>query len=168
MREQFNAMKARWENEKNSIGKVQKLREEIEHMGGEIAEAERNYDLNRAAELKYGKLPQLQKELAEQEKIAEEAKSDSTLLRDKVTEEEIARIVARIWMIRSTSASSVRMRRSKRSARPSCAAVPASRTRTGRSARSSSSARRALARLSWPRRWRRRCLTMKRTWFVST
>ena len=95
MREQFNAMKARWENEKNSIGKVQKLREEIEHMGGEVAEAERNYDLNRAAELKYGKLPQLQKELAEQEKIAEEAKSDSTLLRDKVTEEEIARIVAR-------------------------------------------------------------------------
>ena len=95
MREQFNAMKARWENEKNSIGKVQKLREEIEHMGGEIAEAERNYDLNRAAELKNGKLPQLQKELAEQEKIAEEAKSDSTLLRDKVTEEEIARIVAR-------------------------------------------------------------------------
>ena len=95
MREQFNAMKARWENEKNSIGKVQKLREEIEHMGGEIAEAERNYDLNRAAELKYGKLPQLQKELAEQEKIAEEAKRDSTLLRDKVTEEEIARIVAR-------------------------------------------------------------------------
>ena len=95
MREQFNAMKARWENEKNSIGKVQKLREEIEHMGGEIAEAERNYDLNRAAELKYGKLPQLQTELAEQEKIAEEAKSDSTLLRDKVTEEEIARIVAR-------------------------------------------------------------------------
>ena len=95
MREQFNAMKARWENEENSIGKVQKLREEIEHMGGEIAEAERNYDLNRAAELKYGKLPQLQKELAEQEKIAEEAKSDSTLLRDKVTEEEIARIVAR-------------------------------------------------------------------------
>ena len=95
MREQFNAMKARWENEKNSIGKVQKLREEIEHMGGEIAEAERKYDLNRAAELKYGKLPQLQKELAEQEKIAEETKSDSTLLRDKVTEEEIARIVAR-------------------------------------------------------------------------
>lgn len=93
MREQFNAMKARWENEKNSIGKVQKLREEIEHMGGEIAEAERNYDLNRAAELKYGKLPQLQKELAEQEKIAEEAKSDSTLLRDKVTEEEIAALL---------------------------------------------------------------------------
>ncbi|MED9822021.1 MAG: ATP-dependent chaperone ClpB [Christensenellales bacterium] len=95
MRENFSSMQARWENEKNSIGKVQKLREEIEHLGGEIAEAERSYDLNRAAELKYGKLPQLQKELAEQEKLAEEAKSDSTLLRDKVTEEEIARIVAR-------------------------------------------------------------------------
>ena len=95
MREQFSSMKARWENEKNAIGTVQKLREEIEHIGGEIAEAERKYDLNRAAELKYGKLPQLQKELAEQEKLAEEAKSDSTLLRDKVTEEEIARIVAR-------------------------------------------------------------------------
>ena len=95
MRETFNSMKARWENEKDSIGKVQKLREEIEHLGGEIAEAERTYDLNRAAELKYGRLPQLQKELAEQEKLAEEAKSDNTLLRDKVSEEEIARIVAR-------------------------------------------------------------------------
>ena len=95
MRESFSAMKTRWENEKDSIGKVQRLREEIEHLGGEIAEAERTYDLNRAAELKYGKLPQLQKELIEQEKLAEEAKSDRTLLRDKVSEEEIAKIVAR-------------------------------------------------------------------------
>jgi len=95
MRESFSSMQARWENEKNAIGRVQKLREEIEHLGGEIAEAERSYDLNRAAELKYGRLPQLQKELEEQEKLAEEAKSDSTLLRDKVSEEEIARIVAR-------------------------------------------------------------------------
>ena len=95
MRESFSSMQARWENEKNSIGKVQKLREEIEHLGAEIAEAERSYNLNRAAELKYGKLPQLQKELAEQEKLAEEAKSENTLLRDKVSEEEIARIVAR-------------------------------------------------------------------------
>ena len=95
MRDTFSSMQARWENEKNSIGKVQKLREEIEHLGGEIAEAERNYNLNLAAELKYGKLPQLQKELAEQEKLAEEAKSENTLLRDKVSEEEIARIVAR-------------------------------------------------------------------------
>ena len=96
MRDQFNSMKARWENEKNSIGKVQKLREEIEKIGAEIADAERKYDLNRAAELKYGKLPSLQNELAEQEKLADEAKNGaSSLLRDKVTEEEIARIVAR-------------------------------------------------------------------------
>ena len=95
MREQFNSMRARWENEKNAIGKVQKLREEIEQVGGEIAAAERSYDLNKAAELKYGKLPQLQAELAEQEKFAEEAKDSSSLVRDKVTEEEIARIIAR-------------------------------------------------------------------------
>ena len=95
MRETFSSMQARWENEKSSIGRVQKLREEIEQLGVEIAEAERSYDLNRAAELKYGRLPQLQKDLAEQEKLAEEAKSENTLLRDKVSEEEIARIVAR-------------------------------------------------------------------------
>ena len=95
MRETFSSMQARWENEKSSIGRVQKLREEIEQLGVEIAEAERSYNLNRAAELKYGRLPQLQKELAEQEKLAEEAKSENTLLRDKVSEEEIARIVAR-------------------------------------------------------------------------
>ncbi len=95
MREQFNAMKARWENEKNAIGKVQKLREEIEQINADIEKAERDYDLNRAAELKYGKLPALQKELAEEEKIAEAAEKDTTLLRDKVTEEEIARIVGR-------------------------------------------------------------------------
>lgn len=95
MRERFSSMKARWENEKNAIGRVQKLREEIEHIGAEISEAELSYDLSRAAELKYGRLPQLQKELAEQEKFAEDARSESTLLRDRVTEEEIARIVAR-------------------------------------------------------------------------
>ncbi len=95
MRDTFSSMQARWENEKNAIGRVQKLREDIEQLGSEIAEAERRYDLNRAAELKYGRLPQLQRELAEQEKLAASAQSDSTLLRDKVTEEEIARIVAR-------------------------------------------------------------------------
>ena len=63
MREEFSAMSARWENEKSAIGKVQHLREEIEQVNGEIARAEREYDLNRAAELKYGRLPALQKEL---------------------------------------------------------------------------------------------------------
>ncbi len=95
LREKFKAMKSKWENEKSAITKVQKLREEIEKIGGEIEKAERNYDLNHAAELKYGKLPQLQKELEEEEKLAEDAEKNSTLLRDKVTDEEIAKIIAR-------------------------------------------------------------------------
>ncbi len=94
-RETFNTMKAKWENEKNAIAKVQKLREDIERTNAEIEKAEHTYDLNRAAELKYGELPKLQKELAEEEAIAEKNKSGDSLLRDKVTEEEIARIVAR-------------------------------------------------------------------------
>ena len=94
LQDNFRSMKARWENEKNSIGKVQTLREQIEQTNAAIEKAQREYDLNKAAELKYGRLPQLQKELAEQEKLAAEKKED-TLLRDRVTEEEIARIVAR-------------------------------------------------------------------------
>ena len=95
MREEFSAMSARWENEKSAIGKVQHLREEIEQVNGEIARAEREYDLNRAAELKYGRLPALQKELEQEEARAAAAEKDSTLLHDRVTEEEIARIVGR-------------------------------------------------------------------------
>ena len=94
-REQFNAMKARWENEKNAIQKVQKLREEIEQVNAEIAQAERAYDLGRAAELKYGRLPDLQGKLAMEEENAERAENDESLLRDKVTDDEIARIVSR-------------------------------------------------------------------------
>lgn len=75
-------------------GKVQKLREEIEKVALEIEKAERNYELNRAAELKYGKLPELQKELEEEEKISEKSKEDG-LLRNKVTEDEIAKIISR-------------------------------------------------------------------------
>ena len=95
MREQFNEMKARWENEKDSIGKVQKLREEIEAVGLEIERAERDYDLNKAAELKYGRLPVLKKELEEAEAHEGKAQKGDSLLRDAVTDEEIARIVAR-------------------------------------------------------------------------
>ncbi|MBQ1771833.1 MAG: ATP-dependent chaperone ClpB [Clostridia bacterium] len=93
LKDTFHEMKARWENEKASIGKVQQLREQIEKVSNEIVSAENAYDLNRAAELKYGELPKLQKQLQE-----EEAKADTrehTLLRDAVTEEEIAEIVAR-------------------------------------------------------------------------
>ena len=95
MREEFNEMKAKWENEKSEIEKVQKLREELEEINAEIERAERNYDLTKAAELKYGKLPEIQKTLDEEEILAEKAGADNTLLRDKVTEEEIARIIAR-------------------------------------------------------------------------
>ncbi len=95
LREQFSQMKAKWENERTSISKVQKLREDIEAMNADIERAERDYDLTRAAELKYGKLPALQKALAEQEALAEQTESQSSLLRDRVTEEEIARIVGR-------------------------------------------------------------------------
>ncbi|MBP3923320.1 MAG: ATP-dependent chaperone ClpB [Ruminiclostridium sp.] len=94
MREQFNEMKAKWENEKSAISKVQKLREEIEATNSLIEQAERSYDLNKVAELRYGKLPGLLKELQTEEEKAETSKS-TTFLRDKVTEEEIAKIICR-------------------------------------------------------------------------
>ncbi len=94
LREQFSEMTAQWENEKNAIGRVQKLREELEQVNADIVTAERNYDLNKAAELKYGLLPKLQQQLKEQEEHAA-AQEKATYLRDKVTEEEIARIVGR-------------------------------------------------------------------------
>ena len=88
-------MKPPWDNEKYNISNIKKIREEIETINARIEKAEREYDLNKAAELKYGKLPQLQKELQEEEKLVEENQKKNTLLRDKVTEEEIAKIVGR-------------------------------------------------------------------------
>lgn len=95
MREEFNSLKVKWDNEKNAIHKVQELRKQLEEVNAEIEAAERSYDLNRAAELKYGKLPGIQRKLEEEERIAEESKNKNSLLRDKVTEEEIARIIER-------------------------------------------------------------------------
>ncbi len=95
LREQFNAMKAKWENEKNDISAVQKLREEIEAVSGQIEQAEREYDLNKAAELKYGRLPQLKNKLSELEAQAEHDLEGARLLRDRVNEDEIAKIVCR-------------------------------------------------------------------------
>ena len=95
MREHFNSLKAKWDNEKASIGKVQKLREQLEQLNADIERAEQAYDLNKAAELKYGKLPDLQRKLVEEEKHTQEKEQRNSLLRDKVTEEEIARIVER-------------------------------------------------------------------------
>ena len=93
-REQFATLKARWETEKDAIKRVQSLREEMEKCNAEMEQAERSYDLNRAAELKYGRLPKLQEELSAAEAEMEKGKAEG-LLRDRVTEEEIARIVAR-------------------------------------------------------------------------
>ena len=93
--DKFNSLKAKWESEKEAISKVQKLREEIESVNAEIEKAERNYELNKAAELKYGKLPGLQEELKKAEEIAENKENTDNLLRNKITEEEIAKIIAR-------------------------------------------------------------------------
>ena len=95
LREQFAEMKSKLDLEKNKITRVQQLREQIEQTNAEIAKAENSYDLNRAAELKYGTLPKLQAELEQEEKKAEENKSEAHFLRDRVTEEEIAKIVAK-------------------------------------------------------------------------
>ena len=94
MRDEFNAGKAKWENEKNAIGKVQKLREELEQANAQLEKAQREYDLEKAAQLQYGTIPALQKQLQEEEAIAA-GRKENQLLRDKVTEEEIARIVER-------------------------------------------------------------------------
>ncbi len=95
LKESFAAMKAKWENEKASIGKGQKIREEIEQVNAEIERAQNAYDLSRAAELKYGRLPALQKQLEEEEAREQKGENTRTLLRDCVDEEEIARIVSR-------------------------------------------------------------------------
>ena len=94
LKTKFDSMKAKWENEKQAISKVQKLREKIEQVNSQIEKAERNYELNKAAELKYGKLPNLQKELEKEEELSEKGKEDG-LLRNKVTEDEITKIISR-------------------------------------------------------------------------
>jgi ATP-dependent Clp protease ATP-binding subunit ClpB len=95
LRDEFTQMKARLENEKEGAEKLRKLREEIENTTAEIAEAQRQYNLDKAAELQYGKLPTLKKSLEEAEAEAQVGGKSDKLVRDKVTDEEIARIVAR-------------------------------------------------------------------------
>ncbi|MGI6679156.1 MAG: ATP-dependent chaperone ClpB [Dehalobacterium sp.] len=95
LKEKMSSMKAQWENEKQAIQRVSKLREEIEQIHQSIEKAEREYDLNKAAELKYGRLPELEKALMEEEKKFASAKDTSSLLREEVSEEEIARIISR-------------------------------------------------------------------------
>ena len=93
LREEFASAKAQWDNEKNSIERVRSVREEIENIGKEIQKAQQTYDLNRAAELQYGRLPELQKQLAELETQAKD--EDRALVHESVTDEEIAKIVSR-------------------------------------------------------------------------
>ncbi|MCR4646167.1 MAG: ATP-dependent chaperone ClpB [Oscillospiraceae bacterium] len=94
LRDKFAEMKARWENEKSGISKVQKLREELEQATAEMERAEREYDLNKAAELKYGRIPDLQKKIEEEEAAAGKGSAGS-ILRSEVTAEEIAKIICR-------------------------------------------------------------------------
>ncbi|MBR3645958.1 MAG: AAA family ATPase, partial [Lachnospiraceae bacterium] len=93
LKDEFNNRKAQWENEKNAVEKLQKLREEIENVNNDIKIAQQNYDLNKAAELQYGKLPQLQKELEQEENIIKN--KELSLVRQNVTEEEISKIISR-------------------------------------------------------------------------
>ena len=93
-REKFSSMKAKWDNEKNEIKNVQSLREQIESLNGEMEQAERSYNLSRAAEIKYGKLPQLKAQLEQAEKSFEKGKAEG-LISDRVTQDEIAQIVSR-------------------------------------------------------------------------
>ena len=94
MNETLASMKAKWDQEKESIGRIQKIREEIDSVNARMEKAEREYDLNKAAELKYGRLPELNRQLSELEEQMNSSK-DSSLLRDSVTEDEIARIVSK-------------------------------------------------------------------------
>ena len=93
LKSSFSTQKAQWENEKSSVDKLSKLREEIEHVNGEIQAAQQAYDLNKAAELQYGKLPELQKQLAEEEEKVKN--QDLSLVHESVTEDEIARIISK-------------------------------------------------------------------------
>ena len=93
LKDTFAAQKAQWENEKSSVDRLSKLREEIEHLNGEIQAAQQRYDLNKAAELQYGRLPELQKQLAEEEEKVKN--QDLSLVHESVTDEEIARIISK-------------------------------------------------------------------------
>ena len=171
LHDEFASKKAQWENEKNSVSHLSALREEIEQVNRDIATAQQQYDLNKAAELQYGKLPQLQKQLeAEEEKVKNQ---DLSLVHESVTEDEIARIISR-W----TGIPVSKLNESERSKILHLDTVlhkrvvgqdegVASRIRPNRSVPSCSLDRLVLVRLSWQRLWPRLCLMMRTTWSVS-
>ena len=183
-RDKFNTMQAKWENEKNAIGRVQKLREEIEKLNRQIEEAEQNYDLEHAAELKYGKLPRGKaKALEEAEQAVQNQKGENSLLRDKVTENEIAKIIER-WtgipvakLVEGEKEKLLHLEdtlhqrvigqdEAVRSVAEAIHAFPRGHSGPGSGplAASCSLAPPAWAKPSWQRPWLSACLTMKRTW----
>ena len=193
MREEFKAKKAQWDNEKDAIGKVQQIRADLESANAELEKAQREYDLNKAAELQYGKIPALRKALEAEEQIAADSKARSLLRagpeaccgtrspRRRSPGSSSAGPASpwpsswrgsgrscSTWRTSSTSGWWARTRPCAWCPRPSCAAAPASPTRTNPSAPSSSWAPPAWARPSWPRPWLRRCSTARRTWCAST
>jgi ATP-dependent Clp protease ATP-binding subunit ClpB len=169
------SMRAQWESEKKALLEVRRLREELEQRRQELERAERDYDLERSAELKHGKIPQLEARLLESEsRLA--AGDGERLLREEVTEDEIAEIVSRwtgvpvtcAWTRSSAAGWWARTRRSGWLPTPSSAPAPGSRIRGGPSVRSSSWAPPGWGRRSWPRPWPRPCSIPRRTWSAST
>ena len=154
LRSEFQTKKAQWDNEKKAVERVQKLREELEALNKEIQTAQQNYDLEKAAELQYGKKPQLEKELAHEEEIVKN--KDMSLVHESVSEDEIARIISRwtgipvakltesernktfIWTKNCTNVSSDRMKVSQKLLKQSFVPKPESKIRASRSVRSSS------------------------------
>ena len=184
MRDTFNAQKAQWENEKTSVEKLSKLREQIEDINRQIQTAQQNYDLDKAAELQYGELPRLRQQLAaEEEKVKNQ---DLSLVHESVTDEEIARIISRwtgIPVAKLTEGERTKILglenelhkrvigQDEAVTKVSDAIIrsrPASRIPPGPSVPSCSWAPPAWVRPSWPRPWRRSSLTMRTIWCVST
>ena len=181
LHDQFATQKAQWQNEKATVDKLSSIREEIEAVHRQIQDAQQKYDLNKAAELQYGKLPQLEKELKEEEEKVKN--TDLSLVHESVTEDEIARIISRwngrsrlqnsrkvretrpfIWTMSSTNVLSVRMRQLRRLQTRSSVPKPGSRIRQSRSVPSCSWDLLVSARQSLQRHLRQVCSMMRTTW----
>jgi ATP-dependent Clp protease ATP-binding subunit ClpB len=176
LREQSNAMKAEWQREKDAITRVRDVKERLEQAHRDAERAERDADLQRAAELRYGEIPDLERELAEAESRTD---GNAGFLKEEVDDEDVAEVVAK-WTgipvsklmegeVEKLIHMEERLHERVVGQRTPCAArAPGSRTQTGRSAPSCSSARPASARPSWPGRWRSSCSTPSRPWCGST
>ena len=184
LQEQSGEMKEHWEAEKEAIGAIRTLKEELEALRTQL---ERETDLEKAAEIRYGRIPELERRIADATEHLDELQAGRRMLKEEVDAEDIAEVVVQVDRrpgqpphggrdaqarpprgACSTSGSSARTTPSARSPTPSAAAGPACPTPTGRSARSCSSARPASARPSWPGRWPSSCSTTSGPWCAST